>query len=75
MARQTDQASPVDALARLEAQIEGRGACAHPDGAVRLLASSLRVFRDEFAAHLRGHCTAASFEPLLPIPAERDDWR
>jgi NADH:ubiquinone oxidoreductase subunit F (NADH-binding) len=62
-------------LARLETQIEGRGACAHPDGAVRLLASSLRVFREEFAAHLRGHCTAASSEPVLPIPAKRDDWR
>jgi NADH:ubiquinone oxidoreductase subunit F (NADH-binding) len=62
-------------LARLEAQIEGRGACAHPDGAVRLLASSLRVFHDEFAAHLQGQCTAASSEPLLPTPAKRDESR
>jgi NADH:ubiquinone oxidoreductase subunit F (NADH-binding) len=70
-----DASAAYARLARLEAQVQGRGACAHPDAAVRLLASSVRVFRDEFDAHLRGHCTASSIAPFFPIPAGRDEWR
>jgi NADH:ubiquinone oxidoreductase subunit F (NADH-binding) len=43
-----------DDLARIErwsGQLAGRGACRHPDGAVGLLASALRVFGDEFVRH------------------------
>ena len=67
-----------DALRRLRGvapQVTGRGACAHPNGATRLVASALTVFRDEFAHHVAGHCTARSFEPVLPIPAFRAEWR
>ena len=35
---------------RWSGQLAGRGACRHPDGAVGLLQSALRVFGDEFAA-------------------------
>ena len=49
-------------LARLErwaAQIDGRGACRHPDGAVGLLLSAMATFGRDFAAHARGaSCTA-----------------
>ena len=38
-------------------QIAGRGACRHPDGAVRLVRSALTVFADECAVHLHGSCT------------------
>ncbi len=39
--------------------LAGRGACRHPDGAVGLLHSALRVFEDDFAAHQhRRGCTA-----------------
>jgi len=55
--------------------VAGRGACAHPNGATRLVASTLEVFRDELAHHLSGHCTARSFEPVLPIPVARSEWR
>jgi hypothetical protein len=44
-------------LARLRGRlgvIPGRGACAHPDGAVRLAASALRVFADDVARHATG---------------------
>ena len=40
------------------AQIPGRGACHHPDGAVRFLRSALDVFGHDFAAHTGGRCAA-----------------
>jgi NADH:ubiquinone oxidoreductase subunit F (NADH-binding) len=36
------------------AVIEGRGACRHPDGVVRLVRSALTVFAADLADHLRG---------------------
>jgi NADH:ubiquinone oxidoreductase subunit F (NADH-binding) len=38
-------------------QIDGRGACGHPDGAVRLARSALDVFADECDRHARGRCS------------------
>jgi NADH:ubiquinone oxidoreductase subunit F (NADH-binding) len=46
--------------------VAGRGACSHPDGTVRLVASALGVFAGEFEAHGNGVCTATSPEPFLP---------
>ncbi|OLR94719.1 hypothetical protein BJP25_10830 [Actinokineospora bangkokensis] len=53
--------APAEVVARLRRRlgvIPGRGACAHPDGAVRLAASALRVFSDDIAAHAHGRCLA-----------------
>ncbi|MDO8106341.1 NADH-ubiquinone oxidoreductase-F iron-sulfur binding region domain-containing protein [Isoptericola sp. b441] len=36
------------------ASIEGRGACHHPDGATRLVASAVSTFADDVAAHSAG---------------------
>lgn len=59
-------------LARLRrrlAVIPGRGACAHPDGAVQLTASALRVFHADLAEHLDGRpCARAGDPPLFPLP-------
>jgi NADH:ubiquinone oxidoreductase subunit F (NADH-binding) len=46
----------ADAVARLDRRlplVTGRGACAHPDGAVRLGATALGVFRDDVTSHVR----------------------
>ncbi len=45
-------------LERWTAQIGGRGACHHPDGAIQLMASAMNVFGDEFRHHARtGRCS------------------
>ncbi len=54
-ARSADSALP-QRIAGLAGIVEGRGACKHPDGSVRLVRSGLRVFADDVAAHLAGHC-------------------
>jgi NADH:ubiquinone oxidoreductase subunit F (NADH-binding) len=65
----------VRRLHRLAPQVEGRGACAHPNGATRLVGSALEVFADELAHHLAGHCTAMPGAPVLPVPAASEGWR
>jgi NADH:ubiquinone oxidoreductase subunit F (NADH-binding) len=46
----------VDEVQRLAALVDGRGACRHPDGTVRLLRSALSTFRNDVAGHLSGTC-------------------
>jgi NADH:ubiquinone oxidoreductase subunit F (NADH-binding) len=41
---------------RWAAEIKGRGACHHPDGAARFIESALAVFGDEIERHRRGRC-------------------
>ena len=55
--------------------IERRGACAHPDGAARLVRSALAAFPREVQAHLEGRCSAADRAPVLPVPAASGEWR
>ncbi|WP_370249473.1 NADH-ubiquinone oxidoreductase-F iron-sulfur binding region domain-containing protein [Nocardioides sp.] len=45
-------------VARLCGLVEGRGACAHPDGTSRLVASLLQAFPEEVARHEAGRCGA-----------------
>jgi NADH:ubiquinone oxidoreductase subunit F (NADH-binding) len=51
---------------RLADSIAGRGACAHPNGATRLVRSALPAFPADLVAHLAGRpCPAAAGPPLL----------
>jgi NADH:ubiquinone oxidoreductase subunit F (NADH-binding) len=50
---------------RWSAEIRGRGACHHPDGAARFVESALSVFADEMVAHQRGGC--AGRPPSFPV--------
>jgi len=57
-------------LVRRLGTIAGRGACAHPDGAVRLVRSALRVFAHDLDAHCRGLPCAGATE-AYPLPGGR----
>jgi NADH:ubiquinone oxidoreductase subunit F (NADH-binding) len=59
--------------------VDKRGACGHPDGVVRLVATALSVFADDAARHLAGHSCAGLWRPpVLPVPPPPDvseGWR
>jgi len=57
-------------LSRWLGQVNGRGACRHPDGAVRMIRSALEVFGDELDLHAHGWCCSAGGSPVLPVPRE-----
>lgn len=57
---------------RWAGDIQGRGACGLPDGAVRFLRSALDVFDVDLRAHLRGRrCAGSRRERTLPVPEPR----
>jgi NADH:ubiquinone oxidoreductase subunit F (NADH-binding) len=59
-------------LAHLAGQVPRRGACGHPDGAVRFLSSALKVFAQEFQDHARrGPCPACHAAGRLPLPGSQ----
>lgn len=51
--------SERDRVLRWTAEIRGRGACHHPDGAARFVESTLAVFGDQLDWHRHHRCTAA----------------
>jgi len=64
----------VERLRRLAPQVSGRGACAHPTGATRFVASAVDVFSDEIERHRAGRCGGRSHPPVLPV-GDSTEWR
>jgi NADH:ubiquinone oxidoreductase subunit F (NADH-binding) len=66
-------------LSRIESRaqaIEGRGACRHPDGVVRLVRSALAVFADDARAHADGHpCSGHAGRTVMTFPDDATTWR
>jgi len=68
LARAAARRDDAGVLRRRLGQIAGRGACRHPDGAVGLVASALRVFAGDFERHASGRRCGATAAGLLPLP-------
>ena len=76
VARGTARGDSAQRLHRWAGDVEGRGACRFPDGAVRFLRSAMRVFAEDLHAHSKGRpCRAAAAAPILPIPLHTGGWR
>jgi NADH:ubiquinone oxidoreductase subunit F (NADH-binding) len=58
-------------LRRWLSQVDGRGACRHPDGTVGLIRSALCVFGAELGQHAQGWCCATRTGAVLPVPPRR----
>ena len=64
----------VEDITRLQhrlGQVNGRGACRHPDAAMSLVRSALAVFAGDVAAHGRGSALSAlaqTHRPALSLP-------
>ena len=62
--------SDVGRLERWAGQIEARGACRHPDGAVGLLLSAITTFGADFGSHARrGGCLARQPRQSIEVAA------
>ena len=55
-------------LRRWLGQVDGRGGCAHPGGAVRMVRSALRTFGPELSLHTAGRCRGPA--GVLPVPRD-----
>jgi NADH:ubiquinone oxidoreductase subunit F (NADH-binding) len=63
--------SDLSLLRRWLGQADGRGACSHPDGSVRLVRSALSAFGPELEEHSQGWCCATAPAAILPVPPRR----
>ncbi|HEY7014102.1 MAG TPA: NADH-ubiquinone oxidoreductase-F iron-sulfur binding region domain-containing protein [Streptosporangiaceae bacterium] len=63
------QTGGLPLIRRWLGQVDGRGACRHPDGAVRMIRSALDAFAPELDQHAAGWCTGTSVPGVLPVPA------
>jgi NADH:ubiquinone oxidoreductase subunit F (NADH-binding) len=69
LARGRARRADVERIQRHAAEVSGRGACRHPDGAIRLMASALRTFAADVEAHAAGFpCAESQQAPGLPVP-------
>jgi NADH:ubiquinone oxidoreductase subunit F (NADH-binding) len=76
------EGDPLGRMQRRFGQIAGRGACRHPDGAVRMAASALRAFAADAHTHARRRTCLVSprgrqqtAAMAVPWPVIEEDWR
>jgi NADH:ubiquinone oxidoreductase subunit F (NADH-binding) len=66
----------LERLRRWAGQIAHRGACHHPDGAIRLLLSTLEVFSYDLWRHTNHQpCRGARAPSILPVAPMETGWR
>jgi NADH:ubiquinone oxidoreductase subunit F (NADH-binding)/ferredoxin len=58
----------LDVARRAAATVNGRGACAHPDGTTRFVLSALEVFTEDLAAHVFHSTCGRPVRGVLPLP-------
>ncbi|MGO9197406.1 MAG: NADH-ubiquinone oxidoreductase-F iron-sulfur binding region domain-containing protein [Acidimicrobiales bacterium] len=75
LARGTASTGTVVDLRRWSGDIDRRGACRHPDGAVRLLRSALEVFADDLERHAAGRPCSRTAESVVAAPRSHELWR
>jgi NADH:ubiquinone oxidoreductase subunit F (NADH-binding) len=69
LARGTTDGGVLPRLHRRLSEVNGRGACRHPDGAVALVRSALTTFASDVAAHQRGEPCLQHRQPtVLRLP-------
>lgn len=62
-------ADVLDRILRRSAEVDGRGACRHPDGVARLVRSALAVFAADAHAHAHGRpCPGHAAPTVLTLP-------
>jgi len=64
-----ERVDPRQDLGRWLEEIKGRGACRHPDGAARFVASALKVFAREMDHHIQHRLCKTGGTTILPLPA------
>jgi NADH:ubiquinone oxidoreductase subunit F (NADH-binding) len=74
-----EPAAALEQLRLRATSINGRGACRHPDGVVRLIQSALEVFGDDVAAHARqqpcAHARTSRFATVPRLELEHElEW-
>jgi NADH:ubiquinone oxidoreductase subunit F (NADH-binding) len=78
LAQQRASQGALERIARWTEQVRGRGACRHPDGAIRFVRSGIQVFASDFAKHRRSEpCAGARGHVVCPIPERnpQESWR
>src|SRR6201984_1964292 len=58
----------LDVARRAAANVNGRGACSHPDGTTRFVLSALEVFTEDLAAHVFHSTCGRPVRGMLPLP-------
>ncbi|WP_102925373.1 NADH-quinone oxidoreductase subunit NuoF family protein [Streptomyces noursei] len=61
----------LDAVHARLRTVRGRGACGHPDGTARFVASALAAFPEEFARHAHGFGCGRPVTGALPVTGHR----